>query len=108
MDYKEVLNKFFDDYGSTIVDRQTHKTIKGIIAPVKDLALKFSHLSFNDLGFIPKSEWVLICRLNDDIVKVDNYVIIENRLMKVIECDDYLLEDKPFYKRAYLYQVREL
>lgn len=108
MDYREILNQFFENYGSTITDVNTNKTIKGIIAPVKDLNLKYNDLSFSDLGFLPKSEWVLICELDEDIIKVNNCINIDNKIMKVINCDNYLLADKPFYKRAYLYQVKEL
>lgn len=108
MKYNEILNCFFENYGSNVVDYNTNKCIKGVIAPVKDLSLKYNDLSFNDLGFMPKSEWILISQLDDEIIKVDNCVIIDNKLMKIINCDNYLLANKPFYKRAFLYQIREL
>lgn len=107
MEYAEILKNFFENYGVSIVDINTNKKIKGIIAPIRELSVKQEEICFTQLGFYPKAEWILICEIDNEIIKTENTVLIDNKLMKIMCCDDYLLADKPFYKRAYLYKIKE-
>lgn len=108
MQYREIINTFFEEYGSAIFDESGTKKTKGIIAPVRDLGAEYKEVTYPRVGFVPKREYLFLTPADDTVVNQYSRVTAEGKIFKIVESDYYLLSDQPFYKRSYGYEVRTL
>lgn len=108
MQYQKIIETFFRKYGSLITSEDETEQVKGIIAPVRDLATELEHITYSKVGFVPKKEYLFLTPAEDTVVQKHHIVKADGKKFKIVESDYYYLSDTPFYRRSYAYEVKEL
>lgn len=108
MVHKEVLEEFFAAYGSAVQSADGQGETCGVLAPVRDLGMEFDRLNFPTVGYVPKREYVLLSPAENTVVDKQAELLIDGRRFRVVETEEYRLAGVCFYKRAYLYELREV
>lgn len=108
MEKKKILEKFFAQYGSKITRLDKDGETFGILAPVNQIDSKTQAITFETMGFTPKSEFVLLSSESNHVIEKNARLQIEEKIYKVIQSDFCMVSGKPFYARSYLFEMRSV
>ncbi|MGI5958714.1 MAG: hypothetical protein ACOX60_04785 [Massiliimalia sp.] len=107
MTQKQVLHHFLKQYGSVIFG-EDGKTAFGVLAPVRDLSVRFPNVTYAKVGFVPKREYVLIAMPGEEMIVKHARLEMEGKKLQIADAEDYFLDGEAFYRRAYAYELKEV